>query len=173
MASREQAELESLIGFFVNTLVLRDILDPQEVFSELLQKVKNTTVQAYEHQDVPFEKVVEATVKERDPSRNPLFQVMLVLANTPEVSALQLDKMQLERENYEANISKFDFTFFLNETPEGLIGAVQYSTDLFKSSTIHRMVDHFITLLTSITENPQQKTSGYCFNQRSTPSKGH
>jgi amino acid adenylation domain-containing protein len=157
MASREQAELESLIGFFVNTLVLRDILDPQELFSELLQKVKNTTVQAYEHQDVPFEKVVEATVKERDPSRNPLFQVMLVLANTPEVSALQLDKMQLERENYEANISKFDFTFFLNETPEGLIGAVQYSTDLFKSSTIHRMVDHFITLLTSITENPQQK----------------
>jgi hypothetical protein len=172
MASREQAELESLIGFFVNTLVLRDILDPQEVFSEFLQKVKNTTVQAYEHQDVPFEKVVEATVKERDPSRNPLFQVMLVLVNTPEVSALQLDKMQLERENYEANISKFDFTFFLNETPEGLIGAVQYSTDLFKSSTIHRMVDHFITLLTSITENPQQRLQDIVSIATKLPSKG-
>jgi non-ribosomal peptide synthetase component F len=96
-------------------------------------------------------------VKQRDPSRSPLFQVMLVLANTPEASRLKLGELELSRRGHKSKISKFDLTFHFNETPGGLQLSVEYSTDLFRSSTIHRMVDHFITLLTSITENPQQK----------------
>ena len=157
IASREQQALEGLIGFFVNTLVLRDEVNGESRFIDLLQQVKITTLKAYEHQDVPFEKVVEAVVKERDPSRNPLFQVMLVLANTPEVSAIRLGELQLSKELYEANISKFDLTFFVNEMPDGLSIKVEYSTDLFSADTIKKMTEHFAILLGSVVKDPQQK----------------
>jgi amino acid adenylation domain-containing protein/non-ribosomal peptide synthase protein (TIGR01720 family) len=157
IANRPQQELEELIGFFVNTLALRTELLEQDTFSGLLEKVKQTTLEAYANQEAPFEKVVETMVKGRDPSRSPLFQVMLVLANTPEASRLKLGELELSRRGHKSKISKFDLTFHFNETPGGLQLSVEYSTDLFRSSTIHRMVDHFITLLTSITENPQQK----------------
>jgi amino acid adenylation domain-containing protein len=157
IANRPQVELENLIGYFVNTLTLRTQLDYKQLFTELLQKVKITTLGAYQHQDVPFEKLVEAVVKERDPSHSPLFQVMLVLVNTPDTGKLKLGDVELKGEGHKSKISKFDLTFHFNETPGGLQLSVEYSTDLFRSSTIHRMVDHFITLLTSITENPEQK----------------
>ena len=87
IANRTQQEVEGLIGFFVNTLALRSEVKGRHPFTELLQQVKATTLEAYEHQEVPFEKVVEAVVKERDLSRSPLFQVMFVLQNTPGSSA--------------------------------------------------------------------------------------
>ncbi|MGI8581612.1 MAG: condensation domain-containing protein, partial [Chitinophagaceae bacterium] len=90
IANRTRHEVEDLIGFFVNTLALRNEVNGETSFTELLQKVKKTTIEAYENQEVPFEKVVEAVVKERDRSRNPLFQVMFVWQNTPEVSDLRL-----------------------------------------------------------------------------------
>jgi len=160
IASREQQALEGLIGFFVNTLVLRDTVDGGASFIDLLQQVKITTLQAYDHQDVPFERVVEAVVKERDPGRNPLFQVMLVLGNTPEVSALKLGELQLSKEPYEAGISKFDITFFVNETSDGLQGKVEYNTDLYNESTIQQMTVHFEALLNAVVKDPHQKV-GY------------
>ena len=100
IANRSQKEVESLIGFFVNTLVLRDEVKADAMFTELLQQVRITTLRAYENLEVPFEKVVEVVVKERDPAITPLFQVMLVLQNTPEVQKLQLGEVYLLPENF-------------------------------------------------------------------------
>ncbi|HEX8462666.1 MAG TPA: condensation domain-containing protein, partial [Segetibacter sp.] len=157
IANRTQKEVEGLIGFFVNTLTFRDEVKGESSFTELLQQVKATTLGAYEHQEVPFEKVVETVVKERDAGGNPLFQVMLVLQNTPDAPGLQLGGLTLSSENYEHTVSKFDLTFFVNESSEGLQCMVQYRTDLFKTETIERMMSHFQQLLASIVQAPQQK----------------
>ena len=120
IANRTQQEIEGLVGFFVNTLAFRNEVDSTSAFTGLLQQVKGTTIGAYEHQDVPFEKVVEAVLKERDGSRTPVFQVMLVLLNTAEVPVLQLGEVRLSGEGLETNVSRFDITFFVSESPNGL-----------------------------------------------------
>jgi amino acid adenylation domain-containing protein len=157
IASRQQKDLEGLIGFFVNTLALRDEVKSWATFTELLQQVKTTTLEAYEHQELPFEKVVETVVTERDMSRSPLFQVMLVLANTPESTKLKLGEVELSGMPVTNNISKFDITFFIAETPNGLSGTVEYSTDLYEAAMIEQMMDHFGVLLDSIVKAPEQK----------------
>ncbi len=157
IARREQHQLESLIGFFVNTLALRDEVNGESTFMELLQQVKATTMEAYEHQEVPFEKVVEVTLKERDKSRSPLFQMMLVLINTPEVSELRLGDIELTAEAHEQTTVKFEITFFIRETENGFEGTVQYYTDLYKEETIKRMIAHFNELLKSVINDPNQK----------------
>ncbi len=157
IAGRPQEELEKLIGFFVNTLALRDEVNGNVPFTELLQAVKATTLEAYEHQEVPFEKVVEAVVKERDASRSPLFQVMLVLQNTPDAPKLQLGDLRLSGEAYEQTTVKFELTFFINQTSRGLQGTVEYSTDLYTAETIDRMTVHFTQLLRSIVSTPHEK----------------
>ncbi len=157
ISNRTQKEIEGLIGFFLNTLALRSEVRSELSFKELLQQIKGTAMEAFEHQDVPFEKIVEAVVKERDLSRNPLFQVMLVMQNTPEIPDLSLEKIHLTKEEYENTTALFDFTFSITETPDGLEGAVEYATDLYNEETITRMVGHFRTLLGSIVKSPQQK----------------
>ncbi len=157
IANRPQKELEGLIGFFVNTLALRSEVNETDTFSELLQQVKTTTLEAYEHQDVPFERVVEEVIKERDASRTPLFQVMLVLANTPESSKLGFGEVELSLESFETKISKFDITFHVNQAANGLQVSIEYNTDLFREDTIIRMAGHFKQLLNSVTTEPQQK----------------
>ncbi|MCU7552748.1 amino acid adenylation domain-containing protein, partial [Chitinophagaceae bacterium LB-8] len=156
IAGRQQQEVEGLIGFFVNTLALRDELRSELSFTELLQQVKQTTLEAYEHQEVPFEKVVDAVVKERDLSRSPLFQVMLVLQNTPEVPHRQLKELVLEEEQVNYDTAKFEMLIDIKETGFGLQGSVNYLTDLFTSETIERLVAHFKALLHSIVQQPQQ-----------------
>ncbi|MGF7082762.1 amino acid adenylation domain-containing protein [Mucilaginibacter sp. UYCu711] len=156
IAGRPQQELEKLIGFFVNTLALRTQVAGELSFTGLLQAVKATTLEAYSHQDVPFEKVVETVVKERDSNRSPLFQVMLVLQNTPDTPQLALGDLILSGEAYEQTLVKFDLTFFISETSQGLQGTVQYSTDLYKVESIERMIRHFTALLQSIVKQPQQ-----------------
>ena len=161
IAGRQQHELEGLIGFFVNTLALRTVVDNQDSFAGFLQKVKNTTMEAYDHQEVPFEKVVEAVVKDRDMSRNPLFQVMFVLLNTPEVlphGFKGLKISQLPATSFQ-KISKFEFTLFLTETTNGLKCEVEYCTDVYKEQTIKRMMAHFIELLNSVVINPMQSVA--------------
>ena len=116
VANRPEQALDGLIGFFVNTLALRSQVKGDKTFIELLQEVKTMTRQAYANQEVPFEKVVEAVVKERVPGRSPLFQVMLVLNNTPEVPELKLGELVLSDQGYEQTTSKFDLTFFITET---------------------------------------------------------
>jgi amino acid adenylation domain-containing protein len=155
IAGRPNPELERLIGFFVNTLALRNEVKSDESFIKLLAQVKQTTLEAYEHQEVPFEKVVEAVVKERTAGVSPLFQVMLVLGNTPTVPELKLSGLELIGFDYEQSAVKFDLTFFVSETPEGLQCAVQYRTDIFSAIRIETMVAHFCTLLASAVAAPE------------------
>lgn len=156
-AGRQQQEVEELIGFFVNTLALRSEVSGDDTFLELLQQVRTTMLEAYDHQDVPFEKVVNAVVKERDMSRHPLFQVMFVLQNTPAAPEVHLGAVELLEETVSHNTSKFDITLGLRETADGLQGGIEYSTDLFKEATIERMIKHYKELLFSIIKEPRQK----------------
>ena len=156
IANRPQPELEALIGFFVNTLALRTPVHETQKFIDLLQQVKTTTLEAYDHQDVPFEKVVEAVVKDRDPGRSPLFQVMLVLLNTPEPARLGLGEIILSHQTFENKISKFDITFHVSRFADSLPVSIEYNTDLFRQDTITRMAGHFVQLLKSVVNDPGQ-----------------
>ncbi|MGZ5133944.1 MAG: amino acid adenylation domain-containing protein, partial [Flavitalea sp.] len=156
IANRMQLEVEGLIGFFVNTLALRSNVNSHDSFIELLNQVRGTTMAAYENQEAPFEKVVEAVVKGRDLSRNPIFQVMFVLRNTPEVPELRFGDLCFDAIGYEHTTSLFDLTFFITETPAGLQGSIEYSTDLYIETTIASMVSHLKELLHSVVRSPQQ-----------------
>ena len=156
VANRTSYEVEELIGFFVNTLVLRTEISEKASFTELLQQVRTTVMEAYEHQDTPFEKVVDAVVKDRDLGRSPLFQVMFVLQNTPEIPRLHLGDLRLFFERFDNNISKFDLTLTITETPDGLQAAIDYCTDIFKEQTVLNLIAHFQHLLSAIVRAPQQ-----------------
>jgi len=159
IAGRQQQEIEGLIGFFVNTLALRTIINTEDRFTDLLQQVRKTTLEAYENQDVPFEKVVDTVVSKRDRSRNPIFQVMFVLQNTPEVPNLALGKLQLARERYQHTTAQFDLSFSITEYANGLDGSLEYNADLYTPQTIDRLITHFKQLVISIVQAPQQKIS--------------
>ena len=138
IANRNRVETEGLIGFFVNTLVLRTDLSGNPSFRELLDRVREVALGAYSHQDLPFEKLLEALQPPRDLSRTPLFQVLFVLQNTPrqppELLGLSVDPLEIAPET-----ANFDVCLNLSETPEGLRGWLEYSTDLFDAATIARM----------------------------------
>ena len=152
IAGRSQQEVEGLIGFFINTLALRSAVSGDMSFTALLQEVKATTLEAYSHQEVPFEKVVDAVVKNRDMSRSPLFQVLFSLQNTPEVPELKLGGLQLftAAPGQEHTTAKFDIAFLMSENSSGIHGTVEYSTALYEEATIARMSGHYIHLLTSV-----------------------
>lgn len=158
IANRHRSEVEDLIGFFVNTLVLRTKLDGDPNVRQLLGRVRETALGAYAHQDLPFPKLVEELQPERDLSRNPFFQVVLQLVNTPTLpqsaeSASQ-PAVQVER-----STSVLDLVVSFWETTEGLRGHVEYNTDLFEAGTIARMIDHYLTLLEGLTGDPHQRLS--------------
>lgn len=153
VANRNRGEIESLIGFFVNTLVLRSQLDGNPSFRSLLQQVRGVALSAYMHQDVPFEQLVEAFKPERHASHAPLFQVMLVLQNTP-MSTLELPNLTLQIIPTNNATSKYDLTLDVTEQDGQLQAHFEYSTDLFDESTIARMARHFVTLLDAIAANP-------------------
>ena len=158
IANRNRAELEGLLGLFVNTLVLRNDLSGNPTFRELLSRVRGVTLDAYAHQDLPFEKLIEELQPERDLSRNPLFQVMFVLQNTPmpvqEVSGLTLRALEVD-----SGTAMFDIFLSIAESEQGLTGFLEYNTDLFDSATITRLIENFQTLLEGIVTNPNQKIS--------------
>ena len=139
-----------MIGFFINTLALRSKLSAEMTFSKLLGEVKQTTLEAYSHQEVPFEKIVDAVVKTRDMSRSPLFQVLFSLQNTPDVPKLELGELQLFTAAQEHTRAKFDIAFLLNENSSGIHGTVEYSTALYEEATIARMTEHYSNLLRSV-----------------------
>ena len=155
IANRNRLEVESLIGFFVNTLVLRTQIQGNPSFAQLLQQVEQVTLKAYEHQDVPFDLVVEALQPERSLKHSPLFQVMFVLQNAP-IGNLELPGLVLTPLEIKTVTSKFDLTLSMMETPQGLLGTWEYNTDLFDRETIARMAGHFQTMLAAIVTNPQQ-----------------
>ncbi|MEG4634877.1 condensation domain-containing protein, partial [Microcoleus sp. AR_TQ3_B6] len=153
IANRNRSETEDLIGFFVNTLVLRTDLSENPSFQELLGRVREVALGAYAHQDLPFEQLVEALQPERSLSHHPLFQVMFVLQNAP-MPALELPDLTLSSLEIESSTAKFDLTLAMEDTEQGLVGSLEYNTDLFDAATISRMLGHFQTLLEGIVENP-------------------
>jgi amino acid adenylation domain-containing protein/non-ribosomal peptide synthase protein (TIGR01720 family) len=158
IAGRGQAETEGLIGFFVNTLVLRADLSGDPSFLQLLERVRELTLDAYAHQDVPFEQVVDALAPVRDPSRTPLFQVLFVLQNLP-LSALSFADLTLTPIEGVSTTARFDLMLALNDVDGGMEGVLEYNTDLFDASTIQRMIGHFERLLSSATEVPERRLS--------------
>lgn len=156
IANRNRSELESLIGFFVNILVLRTDVSGNPSFWELLQRVRQVATEAYSHQDVPFEQVVEALQPERNLNYSPLFQVMFVLLNTPP-GKLELPGLSLTPLEIETPTAKFDLTLLMTETKQGLSGSLEYNSDLFEEATITRMIGHFVTLLEGIVANPEEQ----------------
>ncbi len=154
IANRNRSEIEPLIGFFVNTLVLRTDLQGNPTFSELLRRVRQVALDAYTHQDVPFEQLVEALKPERNLSYHPLFQVMFVLDDTS--TKLEAPSLTLTRWDVETNTAKFDLILLMEETEQGLKGRWEYKTELFDAATISRMAGHFQALLEAIVTNPEQ-----------------
>ncbi|WP_432809665.1 amino acid adenylation domain-containing protein [Pantanalinema sp. GBBB05] len=157
IANRDRVEIEGLIGFFVNTLVLRTDLSSDPSIRELLKQVRRVTLEAYEHQDLPFEQLVEALHPDRSLSQNPLFQVMFVFQNagTPSLGK----DLELSFCNIESHTAKFDLTLAVEEEIDHLSVEIEYSTDLFEPETISRIAGHFQTLLAGITTNVEQRIS--------------
>ena len=156
VANRNHSELEGLIGFFVNTLALRIKIEQDSTFTELLAQVKKVALDAYEHQDLPFEKLVEELQLERNLSYSPLFETLFVLQNSPK-AASELPKLNITGLEPENVTAKFDLSLEMIETEEGLAAGFEYNTDLFDAATIERMAGHFETILEGIVTNPQQK----------------
>ncbi|HEX5754503.1 MAG TPA: condensation domain-containing protein, partial [Archangium sp.] len=154
VAGRPRPELDGLIGFFVNTLVLRARLGGNPSFRQLLRQVRETTLAAYAHQDMPFERLVEELRPSRDLSRTPLFQVMLALQPHPLDSAT-LPGLRLHSLELESHVARFDLELSLFESSEGLSGTLGFSTDLFEPSTASRMVGHLDVLLQAIVSRPE------------------
>ena len=155
IANRNRPEIEGLIGFFANTLVLRTDLSDNPIFEDLLSRVRDMMLEAYAHQDLPFEKLVEQLQPERSLSYIPLVQVMLVLEvpkPQTQMAGLTVSPLAVEK-----TTAKFDLTLFLQNSDKGLIGTWEYNTDLFDAATIDRMTRHFQTILAGIVANPQQK----------------
>ncbi|BAY25366.1 amino acid adenylation [Calothrix sp. NIES-2100] len=158
IANRDRSEIEGLIGFFVNTLVMRSNLAGNPSFSELLGRVRFMAMDAYAHQNLPFEMLVEALQPERDLSHTPLFQVMFALQNAP-ISGVELSGLTVSSFPMKGTNARFDLTLIMYNTATGLVGIWEYNTDLFDASTIERMTGHFVTLLEGIIANPQQQIS--------------
>jgi len=156
IANRTRQELEHIIGFFVNNIVIKSDFTERPDFTELLRQIREHTLGAYAHQDVPFEKIVDELQKERDLSRSPIFQVMFVMQNLPE-SRFDLPGLTMEGMEEEAGSAKFDLSLVAMESGDRMRLDFEFNTDLFKDSTIRRMQRHFINLLDSITQDPEQR----------------
>jgi amino acid adenylation domain-containing protein len=167
IANRTRIETEPLIGFFANTLALRADLSGNPSFRELLARVRVTAKGAYAHQDLPFDKLVDALRPERDPTRAPLFQVMFAFQNVPDGEEGTLELAPgLEARPFKVNSggAKFDLTLYLWETaPQGLAGSWQYNADLFDATTIERLAAHFETLLEEIVLDPEKRIAEFGF----------
>jgi amino acid adenylation domain-containing protein len=147
VANRQRTETEPLIGFFVNTLALRVRFGEGLTVAGLLEQVKASTLGAYDHQDLPFDHVVEALQPERSMSYGPLFQAMLNLHNTPADSALSMSGLTLSHCDTAENTAQCDLLLSLDDSGEQIGGSINYASDLFETSTVERIAGHFLVLL--------------------------
>jgi amino acid adenylation domain-containing protein len=164
IANRNHSEIENLIGFFVNTLVMRTDLSGEPNFKALLKRVRDTSLGAYAHQDLPFETLVEALQPDRNLSHTPLFQVAFalqssVLSQRPNSEDLNRGGLAFNPIEVDSGTAKFDITLSLAETPDGLAGALEYNRDLFEPDTIQQMIEHFRILLEGIVADPDQSVA--------------
>ncbi len=153
IAGREHPELEALLGVFINTLVLRGDLSGTPSFLEFLAQVRTQTLEAFAHRTVPFEKLIEELNPPRDPSRAPIFQVLLILQNQGAPASV-MDTVQLAREGVDLATTMFDLTLYVHFQGEGLALTVEYSRALFEPATMERLTGHYRTLLESLLATP-------------------
>jgi len=154
--NRQRAEVENLIGFFVNTVPLRTDLSGDITFHQLLQRVKAAALEAYDHRELPFEKLVEELRPERNLAYNPLFQVLFAVQN----DASQMERVAgitLHLQDVDTGTAKFDLTCTVIPRDNGFTTSFEYSTDLFEAKTIRRMMDSFHSILEALSRNPQQR----------------
>ncbi|WP_445634041.1 Amino acid adenylation domain protein [Nostoc sp. DSM 114161] len=156
IANRNRAELEGMLGLFVNTLVLRNNLSGNPTFHEFLHQVRQVTLDAYAHQDLPFEMLVEELQPERNLSRNPLYEVMFVLQNTP-TNVQEVSGLTLRTLDFDSGTSQLDIFLSMFEFQEGLTGYLEYNTDIFNATTINQFINNYQTLLENIVGNPEQR----------------
>ncbi|HZT60185.1 MAG TPA: condensation domain-containing protein, partial [Pyrinomonadaceae bacterium] len=185
VSNRNRAEVEGLIGFFVNMLVMRGDLSGEPTFREFLARVREVALEAYAHQDVPFELLVESLQVGRNLNRAPLFQVAFVLQNVP-TAELELAGLRLSREDVDAGRAQFDLSISLAEAEDGgVVGSINYNTELFYAETVRRMGEHFGALLEVAAARPAARISELTFlseaeredllvaRNRATPARTH
>ncbi len=158
VANRNREEIEGLIGFFVNTLVLRGDLSGNPTFRQFMQQIRQVTLEAHSHQDLPFEMLVELMQPAREMSHTPLFQVMFTLDNAP-AEKLELPGLTLKPIAAESGTSKFDLTLSMFAGEDQLAGNFEFSTDLFEPATIEKMALHFQVLLEGIVADPDRRVA--------------
>lgn len=179
IAGRPHPDVEQLIGMFVNTLPIRTHIEPEQTFMQLLEQTKQQTLTAYEHQDIPFEEVVERLSLRRDVSRNPLFDVMFVLQNTG-MKQIEVEGLTFRPIDFEMGIAKFDLTLNVEEFTDKLIISLEYATKLFRTETAQQMLNHYVAILAAIVSNAhtsigdlpllqnEEHNQLFAFNQTST-----
>jgi amino acid adenylation domain-containing protein len=160
VANRVHSETEGLIGFFVNQLVMRTDLSGDLSFRQLLAKVREITLGAYAHQDLPFELLVRELQPERDLSRTPFFQTKFIFLNVP-IAGVDLPGLNLTPLSIGSETTPFDFVLTMTETADGLAGVAVYNTDLFEERTVARMLGRFQTLLESVSADPNQRIESH------------
>lgn len=159
IANRQNPEIEALIGCFINTLVLRTNLAGNPTVRDLLRRVRETVLGALAHQAFPFERLVDELQLARNLAYPPLFQVMLVLQNAFSIETIELPGLAVDHDRIDNYTAQFDLTIHLVESDQGLIGKLEYNTDLFDEATIVRLVEHFQTLLASMIAHPDRPIS--------------
>ncbi len=158
IANRNNAQTEGLIGFFINQLVLRIDLSGDPTFRELLGRVRTTVLQAHDHQDLPFEKLVDDMSPVRNLNRSPLFQAKLVLQNMPQASSV-VEGLEISCRNQSLKTAKFDLTLTMQEVLDTLTGTFNYKSELFSPDTITLLKEQFIEVLAKMTAEPDIRLS--------------
>ena len=159
VAGRNRTEVEGLIGFFINTLVLRSEVRGEESFREMLRREREVVLEAYAHQEVPFEKLVEELQPERSLSHSPLFQVMFIMQNKGSEAVLSLGGLEIDLLPVNSGTVKYDLTLNMSEYQNNIGGTLQYNADLFDAATVERMSGNLQTLLRAISSNPDEQLS--------------
>ncbi|MCP4404621.1 MAG: amino acid adenylation domain-containing protein [bacterium] len=155
IAGRDHADLEDQIGFYVNTLALRGRISGNASFESLLQEIDRSASEAYEHQRYPFDRLVEELEIKRIPGRSAMFDVMVILQNN-EPMEFSLQNLQISLFKQQQQISRFDLVFMFSEAEHELKGEITYNSDIFRKERIQGMQEHFLSLLESILNDPQQ-----------------
>lgn len=161
VAARTQAEIEGLIGCFANLLVLRADLSCQPTFRELLQRVRKMALEAVEHQELPFEGLIEALAPERRLTQAPLFQVLFELRNMPQAQKMAAGGLAIEQLSFDFNLGTWALILQISTAKDGLRCVFEFASELFPPETIERMVGHYQTLLRSIVANPDQRITTF------------
>ncbi|MEI8259491.1 MAG: condensation domain-containing protein, partial [Deltaproteobacteria bacterium] len=156
IANRNREEVEALIGFFVNSLVLRTDVSGNPTFAEVIQRTRTTALESYAHQDLPFEQLVAMLQPDRDPSRNPLFQVMFILQSAPTVR-VEVPGLLLEADETDTGSTRHDLRFSIEELTGDMVCKVTYNTDLFDADTIARLTESFAVLLEASAADPRRR----------------